>query len=244
MRIPRVYSSIAIGQSSHLELGANVAHYLGKVLRMAVGRPVILFDGTGGEYQAEITGLSKSSIQFTLGEFSPESRESPLALELAIGLSRGERFEWVLQKATELGVSRIVPLLTERVEVKLSGERLAKKREHWQQIVVSACEQCQRTLLPQLSEPQPLATWLAETDTAWAFVLHHRAPERLQDYTTSPTRVALLVGPEGGLSEGEIEQALNAGLKPLALGPRVLRTETAPIAALSVLQYQWGDLSR
>lgn len=241
MRIPRIYSAEPIAGVGEHTLGATAAHYLGKVLRMAVGRPLVVFDGQGGQYHGVITELTKKTVSLNLSEFDVASGESPLALELAIGLSRGERFDWVLQKATELGVSRISPLLTERVEVKLPAERLAKKMAHWQQIIISACEQCGRTVLPELQSPSSLSQWLVSSRAQQGFVLHHRTERALADITPPPASVSVLVGPEGGLSAAEIEQAEAKGLSALRLGPRVLRTETAPIAALSLLQYQWGD---
>ena len=241
MRIPRIYTphSLTVGQSLVLEDAA--AHYLGKVLRMQPGRELVLFNGQGGEFQAQITDLGKKQVTLAIGEFSATDRESPLQLELAIGVSRGERMDWVLQKATELGVTRITPLLTERTEVKLAGERQDKKVQHWQHILISACEQCQRNILPLLSEPRDLDEWLAQVDAQHKFVLHHRDSSGLPDDTTVAS-VALLIGPEGGLSDHEIERARVKGFTPLTLGPRVLRTETAPIAAISLVQYRWGDL--
>ncbi|MGM8226857.1 16S rRNA (uracil(1498)-N(3))-methyltransferase [Cellvibrio sp. ARAG 10.3] len=241
MRIPRIYTSysLTVGQSLVLEDAA--AHYLGKVLRMQPGRELVLFNGQGGEFQAQITDMGKKQVTLAIGEFSATDRESPLQLELAIGISRGERMDWVLQKATELGVTRITPLLTERTEVKLAGERQDKKVQHWQQILISACEQCQRNTLPLLSEPRDLDDWLAQVDAQHKFVLHHRDSSGLPDDTTVAS-VALLIGPEGGLSDHEIERARVKGFAPLTLGPRVLRTETAPIAAISLVQYRWGDL--
>ena len=241
MRIPRIYTphSLTVGQSLVLEDAA--AHYLGKVLRMQPGRELVLFNGQGGEFQAQIADMGKKQVTLAIGEFSAADRESPLQLELAIGVSRGERMDWVLQKATELGVTRITPLLTERTEVKLAGERQDKKVQHWQHILISACEQCQRNILPLLSEPRDLDEWLAQVDAQHKFVLHHRDSSGLPDDTTVAS-VALLIGPEGGLSDHEIERARVKGFAPLTLGPRVLRTETAPIAAISLVQYRWGDL--
>ena len=241
MRIPRIYTphSLTVGQSLVLEDAA--AHYLGKVLRMQPGRELVLFNGQGGEFQAQIADMGKKQVTLAIGEFSAADRESPLQLELAIGVSRGERMDWVLQKATELGVTRITPLLTERTEVKLAGERQDKKVQHWQHILISACEQCQRNILPLLSEPRDLDEWLAQVDAQHKFVLHHRDSSGLPDDTTVAS-VALLIGPEGGLSDHEIERARVKGFTPLTLGPRVLRTETAPIAAISLVQYRWGDL--
>jgi len=245
MRIPRIYSNqpLSAGQSLFLEEGPS--RHIAKVLRMQAGRELVLFNGQGGEYQATIAEVGKKQVTVCLGEYRAADRESPLQIELAIGLSRGERFDWVLQKATELGVTRILPLLTERTEVKLSGDRLQKKLHHWQQIAVSACEQCQRNRLPQIAMPLKLTSWLTQqqdgSTAPLKLVLHHRGNQRLAGYQR-PQAVTLLIGPEGGLSEEEIQQTLDCGFQALTLGPRVLRTETAPVVGLSLIQYLWGDL--
>jgi 16S rRNA (uracil1498-N3)-methyltransferase len=242
MRIPRVFSQQALTLDHVITLNDSAAHYLGKVLRMEAGRSIVLFNGEGGEFSGQISEVSKKSVKVILEHFTSTERESPLAVELAVGLSRGERWDFVLQKATELGVTRIVPLLTERTEVKLKGERLEKKWQHWRQITISACEQCQRNRLPELAPLTTLADYLNTAHAELKLVLHHRDSQGLNAALT-PRSAALLVGPEGGLSEAEIAAAQGAGFNPLTLGPRVMRTETAPIAAISVLQYQWGDLT-
>lgn len=242
MRIPRVFTDQPLSQGSSLELRDDTAHYISRVLRMGKGRELELFNGQGGAYHATLTEVGKKSVTVALGAFSENDRESPLAIELAIGLSRGERWDTVLQKATELGVSRIIPLQTERTEVKLKGDRLHKKQEHWQQICVSACEQCQRNLLPELAPLTSITDYLSEATADLKFVLHHRSQESLSGFS-KPHSIALLIGPEGGLSDAEIEAAVAAGFNPLTLGPRVLRTETAPLTSIAILQYLWGDLS-
>lgn len=240
MRIPRIYTTQTLTTDSLIDLEEAPSHHLSKVLRMQAGRELILFNGAGGEYTGVIDAISKKSVAVKLTAFNLENRQSTLQLELAIGVSRGDRMDWVLQKATELGVSKITPLITERTEVKLGGERADKKLGHWQQTIVSACEQCQRNLLPELSEPVLLSEWMASCKAELKFVLHHRDNQGLpQDKTTSS--IALLVGPEGGLSDAEIAQAIALQFSPLTLGPRVLRTETAPVAAISLVQYLWGD---
>jgi len=240
MRIPRVFTPQAFTLNSTLELAEAQSHYLSKVLRMQAGRELILFNGEGGEYSAEISKVHKKHIEVLVKEFSPENRQSHLSLELAIGVSRGERMDWVLQKATELGVTKITPLITERTEVKLSGERADKKMEHWQQIIISACEQCQRNILPELSEPQNFSDWIDTCDAELKFVLHHRNNQGFSK-DKSAKNISLLIGPEGGLDNDEIAQAVAKNFSPLTLGPRVLRTETAPVAAISLVQYLWGD---
>lgn len=241
MRIPRIFSEQTLITGELVQLEETASHHLSKVLRMQAGRELILFNGTGGEFAAIIQEVSKKNVTVVIAEHLTDNRESPLQLELAIGISRGERFEWVLQKATELGVTRITPLITERTEVKVGGDRQEKLVDRWQQIVISACEQCQRNLLPELSAPLQISDWLTTVNSDLRFVLHHRDSKTLPA-EQEPQSVTLLIGPEGGLSESEIAQAQAKNFNALTLGPRVLRTETAPVAAISLVQYLWGDL--
>ena len=242
MRIPRVYSpqTMAIGDCIELEAGA--ARHLTSALRMSPGQVITLFNGQGGEYTAELIEAKKGKAKVSITNFDQVSRESSLSIHLAIGISRGERMDWIMQKATELGVSEITPLFTERCEVKLSGDRLEKRVGHWQQVAISACEQSQRNTVPLVNKPKKLEQWQASCDASLKLVLHHRTKSSLTDTPRPSAEVALLIGPEGGLSEREIEQAIALNFQPLALGPRVLRTETAPLAAIAILQSLWGDM--
>ena len=208
---------------------------------MQRGDALILFNGEGGEYPATIEAVDKRAVTVATEQSVDNVPESTLQLHLGIAMSKGDRMDWVVQKATELGVARITPLYSERVELKLQGERAEKKLEHWRGVAIAACEQCGRNRLPAIGAVQALAEWLDHTEADAKFVLHHRTDAAL-DAAAKPASVALLVGPEGGLSEAEIAAAERKGFAPLRLGPRVLRTETAPLAAISVLQYVWGDL--
>ena len=253
MRIPRIYTpqslSQAFAKGQSLVLEKAPSHHLLRVLRLAAGRPLVLFNGEGGEYNATLTGIENQQAVVALNEFDPIDRESPLSIELVIGISKGDRFDWVLQKATELGVQRIIPLFTERTEVRLKAERLEKKHQHWQQISISAAEQCQRNRLPVIEMPQQFSQWQqrlsAQASDAesfeYRFVLHHRQAQSLPTKAPAPSSLMLLVGPEGGLAEQEIAQAKAKDFQPLTLGPRVMRTETAPLAAISCVQFTWGD---
>ncbi|GAB3283073.1 16S rRNA (uracil(1498)-N(3))-methyltransferase [Parahaliea aestuarii] len=241
MRIPRIYTGQDLGEGLSLALESGPAAHVARVLRMGEGDALVLFNGDGSDYPATITRSDKRSVEVTLGAPAPTATESPLAVELGIGISRGDRMDWVLQKATELGVSAVVPLFTERCEVKLKGERAEKKVQHWRQVVISACEQCGRSRLPRLDAPRSLDEWLTDCTAERRFVLHHRAGPA--GASATPDSVALTVGPEGGLSEAEISACESAGFEPLTLGPRVLRTETAPLAALAILQARWGDMA-
>jgi 16S rRNA (uracil1498-N3)-methyltransferase len=240
MRIPRIFTEQSLSSGAAVTLEEGPSRHVGKVLRMQAGRELILFNGQGGQYQACITHAGKKSVEVEIGDFSESSKNSPLEIELAIGLSKGDRFDFVLQKATELGITKISPLITERSEVKLNAERLEKKMASWQQIIIAACEQCQLNIIPSLAAPQKLEAWLESCESDLKLVLHHRSDAKLADMS-KPKNLALLIGPEGGLSAEEIQQAQTAGCRALTLGPRVLRTETAPIAALSLAQYLWGD---
>lgn len=241
MRITRLYVDQPLVAGSDMLLPADAAHHIGVVLRATVGQAVILFDGRGVEAQADITQCTRKQVRVRINSVEKADRESPLVIHLAIGVSRGERMEFVLQKSTELGVAAITPLLCERSEVRLADDRWQKKSEQWQKIIVSACEQSGRTKIPLLHAPVDLVTCLANDNSEQRFVLHHRSEKGLQREGKAPRSVLLLIGPEGGLSATEIATAQAAGCCALTLGPRVLRTETAPLAAISVLQSHWGD---
>ena len=242
MRIPRVYSPQTLEVGDCIELEAGAARHLTSALRMSSGQLITLFNGQGGQYGAELIEAKKGKATVTIKSFEAIERESPLGIHLAIGISRGERMDWIVQKATELGVSEITPLFTERCEVKLSGDRLEKKISHWQQVAISACEQSQRNTVPEINTALKIDQWQANCDASLKLVLHHRTESHLADMPKPSGQIALLIGPEGGLSEREIELSIAQDFQPLALGPRVLRTETAPLAAISILQSLWGDM--
>lgn len=240
MRVHRVFVERSFAAGEQLELPEDAAHHIGTVLRAKAGQPLELFSA-GVEAQAQVIEANRKRVLVQVGSVAERNTDSPLAIHLAIGISRGERMDYVLQKSAELGVSAITPLFTERCEVKLPPEKLQKKLEQWQKILIGACEQSGRTRLPQLNAPQTLAQVLQSDQSAQRFVLHHRSDGKLS--TQAPASVLLLIGPEGGLSDAEIAQAQAASAQALTLGPRILRTETAPLVAMSILQYQWGDLA-
>ena len=241
MRIPRIYTGQTLRANTETELEPGPSRHLARVLRMRVGDSLILFDGRGGQYPATIHALDRNSVVASLGDFDATERESGLRLQLGIALSRGERMDWVIQKATELGVSSIALLVSERTEVRLKDEREQKKLRHWQQVAISACEQCGRNLLPQILPPQSLAQWVNAAQADVRLVLHPLA-DNTNPGAGRPASVALLVGPEGGLSPAEVDAAVQSGFSSLQLGPRILRTETAPLAAIAILQARWGDM--
>jgi len=242
MRIPRIYTGLALQADHNFDLEPGPSQHIARALRLRAGDALVLFDGRGGEYPSTISALDKKKVTVTCASRRDCETESRLAIHLGIAVSRGERMDWVVQKATELGVASITPLFTERTEIKLSGDRADKKLGHWRQVSISACEQCGRNTLPQIHPLTHLDPWLASTEADCKLVLHHRANSQAVDKQT-PDSVALLIGPEGGLSEAEIEAAEKSGYRSLRLGPRVLRTETAPLAAIAILQARWGDMA-
>lgn len=242
MRTPRIFTEQALATGRLVTLEQQASRHLCQVLRFKSGQPLILFNGNGGEYQAVIQAANPKACQIRIDSYDPVDRESPLHIELGLALSKGDRFDWALQKATELGVSAIRPLMTERTEVRLKGERLNKKMGHWQRALAHACEQSGRNRLPLFREPLNYSDWLPKVDTSQpAYLLHPGLDEEAPAAT--PQQLTLAVGPEGGFGDGEVQAALDAGFQGLSLGPRVLRTETAPLAALTLLQWRWGDLA-
>lgn len=241
MRVSRFYLDTALAEGDCL-LEDNLAHYVGRVLRLAPGAPVQLFNGSGEEWPGEILEVSKREVRVRLGAAIAGMPEPALQVHLGQAMSRGERMDWAIQKAVELGVTEITPLFTERCEVKLQGERADKRQAHWQQIAVSACEQCGRSVVPLIHPPAALNTWLDGLACDLKLVLHHRTEQSL-DSLARPERLGLLIGPEGGLSADEIALAENTGFQAARFGPRVLRTETAPVVALTMAQHLWGDFN-
>ena len=241
MRTTRIHTSQALQSNTTVLLEPEPSRHLTRALRLGVGDRLVLFNGLGGEYPGEIIALDKHKVQVMTGTHSLRECESELDIHLGIALSRGERMDWIVQKATELGVNSLTPLTTEHSTIKLTTERADKKLLHWQKIATSACEQCGRNRVPSIHRPQTLPHWTGTTQAECKFVLHHRAAS-ISTSDRPPASIALLVGPEGGLSDAEIETAEQAGYLSLRLGPRVLRTETAPLAAIAILQAQWGDM--
>lgn len=242
MRIPRIFQPGPLSSGQILELDAQAAAHLTRVLRLRMGDALVVFNGDGGEFAARICGLGRRTLSIEVDGFVDTERESPLELVLLQGISRGERMDYTVQKAVELGVSRIVPVRTEHTVVNLKGDRQARRHGHWQAVMHGACEQCGRNRPPMLASVTNLSPLLGEQATGLKLVLHHRADAVLRDIPRPAGPVILLAGPEGGLSAAEIAEAEAAGFMPLGLGPRVMRTETAAVAALAILQWHWGDL--
>jgi len=242
----RLFVSEALINGTVVVVEGDRARYLGRVLRLRTGDPITVFDGTGPEWPATIENMTKSTVTLQVGDSREAGTESPLKIHLVQGVSRGERMDFVVQKATELGVKRITPVLTEYGVVKLDGDRAAKRREHWAGVAVSACEQSGRTRPPLIDAPISLKQWFgakpagADVD----LILRPGAGTPLAGATAPATKACILVGPEGGFSDTEYEDAEVAGFDAVSLGPRILRTETAAAAALAIMQSVWGDLRK
>jgi 16S rRNA (uracil1498-N3)-methyltransferase len=240
MRMPRIYINQNLAVGAIADLPKEAEHYVRQVLRLREGTPVVLFNGLGGEYRGEIR-LNNKQVSVSVEEFIDHSVESPLKIHLGQGISRGEKMDYVVQKAVELGVAEITPLFTERCGVKLIEERAQKRLDHWKKIIHSACEPSGRTIIPQINPPVSMAEWIGQREETARFICHPGLPSKLDDSQTL-TSIALLVGAEGGFTDEEVTHAMDHEFKPLLLGPRILRTETAAVAALSKLQVCWGDL--
>ena len=243
MRVTRVYVDAPLTTGSRVTLQGAAASHVTRVLRLRVGEALTVFNGSGGEYAASIEHARGGTVAVAIGEARAIERESPLTLTLAQGVSRGERMDLVVQKATELGASGLLPLLAERSVVRLTAQQVERRLNHWRAIAIAACEQSGRNRLPAIAAPVPLKDFLrGNSDGSMRLLLSPGATATLADVPRLVTAVTVLIGPEGGLAEAEQEAAVAAGFTPVRLGPRVLRTETAAIAALTLLQREFGDL--
>ena len=243
MRLSRVYCETALELGAEVALPTSAANHGARVLRLRAGAPLVAFDGRGRDYHCEVVAIEGSRVRVRVGEAAEVRRESPLAVTLVQAVSRGERMDLTLQKATELGVRTIVPVFSARSVVRLDERQAAAKLRHWQAVMVSACEQSGRSVLPQVLAPLNLVRYLADSARdGLRLVPSPGAGESLATLGEAPAQVDLLIGPEGGFEDGELLDAERAGFRPVRLGPRVLRTETAGIVALAVLQSKWGDL--
>lgn len=238
----RVFLPQPLAADSEIALPEEAFRHLVQVLRMREGESFVAFNGEGGEYAATLIQVAKRSAGARIGARDPVDRESPRPMRLAQCVSRGDRMDYTLQKAVELGVTEIQPLLSSRSVVRMDGERWEKKLDHWRGVIVSACEQSGRTRIPALHLVQPISTWLdADGGVGERLTLDPLAPHGLREMPEPQGVVTLLVGPEGGLSDAELDLARRAGYAGVRLGPRVLRTETAGVAALAAIQALWGD---
>ncbi|MCZ2722054.1 16S rRNA (uracil(1498)-N(3))-methyltransferase [Marinomonas sp. 15G1-11] len=243
MRIPRVYIDLPLSENTLHSLPEDTFHYLCKVLRLKSEHPLIVFDGTGGQYNAILKKVEKRQAEIIINNFIALDNESPLKVTLGQTLSRGERMDYAIQKAVETGVFAIQPLFSERCEVKLNDSRIEKRVQHWQQVAISAAEQSGRGIIPQIHHPITLKEWVENCKEMLKLTLHHHTEHKLTQLSQpSNNTVAALIGPEGGLTEEEVKFSEDRGFTAISLGPRVLRTETAPIVILSTLNTLWGDI--
>ena len=244
----RIYQNSDFILNEIVKLSDDAFGHIVRVLRLVEGDIVTLFNGNEAcQYTAKLVNVKKKDASVEILSQEMITNESPLNVHLGQGVSRGDRMDFTLQKSVELGVNKITPLFTERCGVKLSTDRLAKKREQWQKIVISACEQSGRCIVPEVTEPMLLQDWIKQETNALKLNLHPKAKHSIMtlpmEKVASEQRVRLLIGPEGGLSDTEIAQANQAGFQDILLGPRVLRTETAALTAITALQCRFGDLA-
>ncbi len=238
MRVPRIYSRQALHTGATISLEEDAAHHLARVLRVKSGRAIQVFNGDGRQFDATVAKVDRGDVDIDVGAESAAAPESPLTIELGIAIPANDRMDWLLQKATELGVHAVTPLVTERSQS--AAKRAVKRSSHWQRVAINACEQCGRAVVPVINDVLKLPDWAAQPfgGDQWVMSPAAAGSPPTSDMSNS---IRLLVGPEGGLSETEIAMATAAGFSGWQLGPRILRSETAPLAALAVLQHLAGD---
>jgi 16S rRNA (uracil1498-N3)-methyltransferase len=245
MRLTRIHVPGPLSADGVVELPPAAARHVARVLRLQAGDALALFDGLGTEHEARIERASTRAVQVRVGARIPGVAEPRLQIELAQGVSRGERMDLVVQKCVELGVTAIQPLATARSVVRLDARRAQARVAHWRGVAIAACEQCGRSMVPQVRPVMSLDDWLARRDPAhYGLVLDPTAGQPMPGLAPPPGSLSIVVGPEGGLEDRELKIAGRAGLVPVRLGPRVLRTETAAIACIAVAQALWGDAGR
>jgi len=243
MRLTRCHVDMPLAVGVSLALPESAAAHLVRVLRLGEGDPCVLFNGDGHDYAARIVEAGKRTVSVRIDSMQAVASESPLAITLVQGIARGEKMDLILQKATELGVARVMPVLAERTEVKLDAERTAKRMSHWQSVIVSACEQSGRARVPALEAPATLSAAAASLESdCMKLTLDPQGEQSLKRVRVPTAGLAIAIGPEGGWSPRDRQTLQAAGFEGLRLGPRVLRTETAGLAAIAALQARFGDL--
>ena len=241
MRISRLYANDTLRINETINLDDDNAHYARSVLRLNNDAQIIVFNGQGGEFFGRVVEVSRKNVRVELQEFIDRSVESNLKIHIGLGISRGDRMDFSVQKAVELGATKITPLITERCVVQFKDEKKSQRWQHWQKIIQHATEQSGRTVLSEFDEISPLGAWVATQQSGLRIFLDPYAPTSLAQLTLDNNEVILLTGPEGGFSSAERDAAVLAGFTPVKLGARVLRTETASLAALATVQMLWGD---
>jgi len=225
MRVPRLFLNAPLLANEKVELPRDTAHYLTRVLRRSVDDDVVLFNGDGNNYFATVVAAGK---------------KAELAIQQA--LAKNTKLDLIVQKATELGVARIIPVTNERSVKRIDAERRQRKLDHWRSIARSACEQCDRSVVPTIDNPLEFDEWLEQTDAATTLLLHPTSHQRINDLQLTPRECSVVIGPEGGFSANETQAAAQKGLLSVSCGPRILRTETAGPAVIAILQSHFGDL--
>lgn len=244
MRIPRIFIDTKLNENTVVALPDSTFQHLCKVLRLKSDHPLRVFNGKGGQFHATLCDVEKRSASIAITQFEQLNNESPLKVTIGQSLSRGERMDYAIQKAVESGVYAIQPLFSERCEVKLQDSRAEKRQQHWQQVAISAAEQCGRGIVPTVHSPIELNDWVGKCNEVLKLTLHHHSAKPISQLECpNNNQIYLLIGPEGGLSEKEVQLSESKGFNAITLGPRVLRTETAPVVALSVINTLWGDIS-
>lgn len=242
MRLTRIFVPESLQVGNEFPLPETAVRHVVRALRLQPGAALLVFDGRGGEYDARLARVGRNEAWVEVISFHDREAESPLRITLIQGISRGERMDYAIQKAVELGVHAIAPVFTERSVVQLKGERADRRQAHWQAVAQSACEQCGRNRIPDLHPPIAYGQWLEQWDGAsQGLLLSPQAEQTLGALAPRQQPVSVLIGPEGGLTEAEEQNACGRGFTPVRLGPRTLRTETAAVAVLAAVQALWGD---
>jgi len=237
---PRIHCELRLGPGAQFSLAPDAAQHVAKALRLKAGDALVVFDGRGGEYDATIQRIDKDRVDVKVGAWRDVEREAATSIGLVQGLPEADKMDWIIQKATELGVAWIQPVVCERSVVRLSGERAARREAHWRRVSIAAAEQCGRTRIPEVRPTLGFLSWVAVPRAGARWLLDPGAP-LIATRPAAPSSLELLVGPEGGLSERERSLAIDQGCEPVGLGPRILRAETAPLAALAAIHALWGD---
>ena len=240
MPLPRIHCDQRLGPGAQFALAPEAAQHVGRALRLKAGDSITVFDGRGGEYDAAIQRIDKDRVEVKVGAWRDVDTEPRMRIGLIQGLPEADKMDWIIQKAVELGVTWIQPIICDRSVVRLSGERAARRESHWRRVSVAACEQSGRNRIPEVRPTLGFQSWIAVPAAATRWVLDPGG-EPVTRKAPAQQDLELLVGPEGGLSDRERELAAQQGCEPVALGPRILRAETAPLAALSAIHALWGD---
>jgi 16S rRNA (uracil1498-N3)-methyltransferase len=242
MQIPRIFHPDTLITDTQVTLTQDSTNHLANVLRLKEGHPIVLFNGDGNEYSAHLDVVKKREVTAFVNAKLSLSVESPLTIHLGQGVSKGDRMDLVLQKSVELGVHEITPIITERCVVKLSPDRWLKKQAQWEKIIISACEQSGRNIVPKLHPVIPMKDWIKQSTTELRLTLDPKSEQRISHLNYQHQGFRLLIGPEGGLSEKEVYYAEESGYQSISMGPRILRTETAALTSLAILQSHFGDI--